>query len=88
MNDRPPRVYTYRGKVPLWLVLAVVAPLGLVFLTSLILAVAIVAAGAALVAFLLPSFLRRSVGQDSSNTIELDTTQYRHIESRPPRDRH
>lgn len=88
MNDRRPRVYTYRGNVPLWLVLAVVAPLGLVFLTSLILAVAIVAAGAALVAFLLPSFLRRSVGQDSSNTIELDTTQYRHIESRPPRDRH
>ena len=88
MNDKRPRVYVYRGNVPLWLVLAVVAPLGLVFLTSLILAVAIVAAGAALVAFLLPSFLRRSVGQDSSNTIELDTTQYRHIESRPPRDRH
>ena len=45
MNDRRPRTYVYRGNVPLWLVLAVVAPLGLVFLTSLILAVAIVAAG-------------------------------------------
>ena len=88
MNDRRPRTYVYRGNVPLWLVLAVVAPLGLVFLTSLILAVAIVAAGAALVALFLPSFRRRSVGQDSSKTIELDATQYRHIESRPPRDSH
>jgi hypothetical protein len=87
MNDRRPRVYTYRGNVPLWLVLAVVAPLGLVFLTSLILAVAIVAAGAALVALVLPSFLKRSAGRDSSQTIELDPTQYRHLESRPPRDR-
>lgn len=86
MNDKRSGVYVYRGNVPLWLVLAVVAPLGLVFLTSLILAVAIVAAGGALVAFFLPSFLKRSVGQESSKTIELDATQYRHIESRPPRD--
>ena len=89
MSPRP-SVTVYRGSVPLWLVLAVFAPLGLVFLTSLILAVAIVAVGATLAALVLPRFWKRpAVAQpaaDAAKTIELDPSQYRHIESRPPRD--
>lgn len=91
MSERP-HVYVYRGPVPLWLVLAVVAPLGLVFLTSLVLAVAIVGIGAALAALVLPLFWkppavdRRRRGADASNTIELDPSQYRHVESHPARD--
>ena len=84
-------VYVYRGTVPLWLVLAVVAPLGLVFLTSLVLAVALVAIGAALAGLVLPRFWKRpEVDQPAADakTIELDPSQYRHIESRQPRDEH
>ncbi len=89
MSERPP-VPVYRGTIPLWLVLAVVAPLGLVFLTSLVLAVAIIGIGATLAALLLPLFWKRPAvdkrAPDAANTIELDPSQYRHIESRPPRD--
>ena len=88
MNEQRPRVHMYRGKVPLWLVLAVVAPLGLVFLTSLILAVALIAAVATLSAFVLPLFLKRPAAPVDRKTIELDPSQYRHIESRHrPNDR-
>ena len=86
MSQRP-RVYQFRGGLPLWLIVAVLAPLGLVFLTSLLLAVVILGAGAALAALFLPRFLKRPVVPSSSKTIELDASQYRHIESRPPRDR-
>jgi len=85
MNESRPRVYVYRGAVPLWLVLAVLAPLSLVFLTSLVLAAAIVGVGAALAALVLPRLWRRP-GPDQSNTIELDQSQYRRIDTRPPRE--
>jgi hypothetical protein len=70
------------------LVIAILAPLGLGFLTSLLLAVLVLGAGAALAALFLPRFLKRPAMPPSSpKTIELDASQYRHIESRPPRDR-
>ena len=80
MTEQRPRVFVYRGTVPLWLVLAIAAPLGLVFLTSLILAAAIVAGVAALAALILPRFWRHSVDGASRDTIELDPSQYRRIE--------
>jgi hypothetical protein len=81
MTEHRPRTYVYRGTVPLWLVLAVLAPLGLVFLTSLILAVAVIGAAAALAAFVLPLIWKRPAGPQSPNTIELDASQYRRIGS-------
>lgn len=84
MNQPRMRVYTSRGRTPLWLLLAVVAPLGLVFLTSLLLALAI-AGMVALAVAALPPFWKRP-RTDSSNTIELDASQYHRIESGSPRD--
>ena len=82
MTDQRPRTYVYRGSVPLWLVLAVVAPLGLVFLTSLILAMALIGTAAAVAALVLPRFWKRPAGPESPNTIELDPSQYRRIPER------
>jgi hypothetical protein len=92
MTQPQGRVFVYRGRVPLWLVLAVLAPLGVVFLTSLVLAVAILAAAAALAALVLPFFGRRRssehLGAQPSSTIELDPSQYHRIsdERRATRD--
>jgi len=80
-------VHVYRGQVPFWLVLAVVAPLGLVFLTSLVLAVALAGAAAALVTLFLPRMGKRAA-PDAPNTIDLDPSQYHRIDARPPRDPH
>jgi hypothetical protein len=89
MNQPRTHRYVYRGALPLWLVLAAVAPLGAVFLTSLVLAVALVGAGAALAALVLPLFWKRpAAGPDASNTIELDPSQYHRIDARPPRNEH
>lgn len=81
MNERRPRTYASRGMAPLWLLLAVVAPIGLVVLTSLVLALALAGAGAMLAAVALPAFRKRPRPQPA-NTIELDRSQYHRIESR------
>lgn len=87
MTQPRARVFVYRSPVPLWLVLAITVPLGLVFLTSLLLAVAIIGAAGALAALVVPLFWRRRPPQhlrsDTSSTIELDPSQYHRIESRP-----
>jgi hypothetical protein len=85
MNERRTRPSTYRGAAPLWLILAIVAPIGLVFLTSLLLALALAGVGAMLAAVALPAFRKRP-RPDPSNTIELDASQYHRIESRSSRD--
>ena len=91
MNQPHSRVYVYRGGVPLWLVLAVAAPLGMLVLTSLVLAVAFLGVVGSLAALVLPWWWkRRSVSgptprADGARTIELDPSQYRRVESRPPR---
>lgn len=71
--------YVYKKSIPLWLVLAIVAPLGLVFLTSLLLAIAVIGVTGALAAFVLPLVWKRPAGPQSPNTIELDPSQYRRI---------
>jgi hypothetical protein len=81
MTERRTRTFTYRGVAPLWLLLAIVAPVGLVFLTSLLLALALAGVGAMLAAAALPAFRRRA-RPETSNTIELDASQYHRIESR------
>ena len=87
MTQPRTRVFVYRSPVPLWLVLAITVPLGLVFLTSLLLALAIIGAAGALVAMVVPLLWRRRAPQplrnDTSSTIELDPSQYHRIESRP-----
>jgi hypothetical protein len=83
MTEQRPRVKVYRGTVPLWLVLLLVAPLGMVFLTSLILAVLVFGAAAALAAFVLPQIWKRPTEPETPNTIELDPSQYHRISSRP-----
>lgn len=93
MIARRPRRVVYRGLVPLWL-LILIAPLGVLFLTSLVLAIAIAGAGAAIAAFVLPRWWRRRVPPDH-RTIELDASQYHRLEGRrapfgdvdPPRHR-
>jgi hypothetical protein len=85
MNERRARTYTYRGVAPLWLLLAIVAPVGLVFLTSLLLALALAGVGAMLAAVALPAFRKRP-RPEASNTIELDPSQYHRIAPRSPRD--
>jgi len=84
MTDRRPRTYVYRGPVPLWLLLFI-APLGLLFLTSLVLAIALAGGAAAIAAFLLPRWWRRPPLGDT-RTIELDKSEYHRIETRSPRD--
>ena len=80
------RIVMRRLPVPLWLVLAVLAPLSLVFLTSLVLAVVIIAGAAALMSLVLPLFSPRRpfdrLRSESQNTIELDPADYRRIDSR------
>ena len=86
MTDRRPRTYVYRGPVPLWLLLFI-APLGLLFLTSLVLALMVAAGAAAIAALILPRWWRRPP-LGSARTIELDKSQYHRIETRAPRDPH
>jgi hypothetical protein len=85
MNERRSQMYVYRGSLPLWLILAIVAPLGLLFLTSLVLAIAIAGAGAALATLVLPRLWKRGPiqtrGADAAGTIELDPSQYRRLET-------
>jgi hypothetical protein len=80
MNDQRPRVHVYRGTAPLWLVLALVLPLGLVFLTSLVLALVIAGTGAALAASVLAALRKRPLSPDTSKTIDLDPSQYRRLD--------
>jgi hypothetical protein len=82
MTERRTHTYAYRGAAPLWLLLAVVAPIGLVFLTSLLLALALAGVGAMLAAAALPAFRKRP-RPEPSKTIELDASQYHRIERSP-----
>jgi hypothetical protein len=80
-RDGSRRVYTYRGKIPAWLLL-LLAPFGVLFLLSL--TAAIVVGGVA--ALVLPILWRtvRSVPEDrprdGGSYIELDPSDYRRID--------
>ena len=82
MNDQRPHIHVYRGSAPLWLVLAILLPLGAVFLTSLLLAVLVAGAGAALASLVLPLIWKRPAGPEHAKTIDLDPSQYRRLDSR------
>ena len=69
-------VRVYRGTFPLWLLL-LVAPLGLVFLASL--AIALVVGGVA-AAVILPLLLKRSARTRDPDLIELDPSDYHVVE--------
>jgi hypothetical protein len=84
MSTPRPRVYVYQRRLPLWLVVAMIAPLGLVFLTSLLVALGL-AAIVALIAGTIP-FLRRPMHPRDGETIELAPSQYRRLKSTPGRD--
>lgn len=79
-----PRVHVVRGGLPLAIAALALAPLALVFLTSLVLAAGVVVAGTGLAALFLAR-RRRSARPQDPNTIELDASQYRRLESRGPR---
>ena len=65
-------VHVYRGSFPLWLLL-LVAPLGMVLLASLTLALVL---GGAAVALLLPLLLKRPAKRRDPDLIELDRSDY------------
>lgn len=81
VRDDSRRVYTYRGKIPAWLLL-MLAPFGVLFLMSL--TAALVVGGIA--AVVLPILWRgvRSVSgerpRDDGSYIELDPSDYRRID--------
>lgn len=81
-GDRP-RTYGYRRGLPFWLGVLVLVPLALIFLGSLLIAGAILAIGWLLGMLLLPLFShRRNRAPKSQTSIELDPSEYRHID--PP----
>jgi Flp pilus assembly protein TadB len=73
-------VHVYRGSFPLWLLL-LAAPLGMVLLASLTLALVI---GCAAVALILPLFLKRPRKRRDPDLIELDPSDY-HVVRRSDR---
>ena len=82
-DEKPngPRIFAYRGTVPPWLALLMVAPLLFVFLSF----AAVLVTGGALGALVLPLFLRRGSGaRRDTHEIELDRDQYRRVDSEGP----
>jgi hypothetical protein len=81
-NDRK-RVFVYQGMLPGWLGLLLAAPLLLLFFS---LALTLLTGGA-LAALFLPLFfryrLRRPSRPSDPSTIELDPSQYSHVEPAP-----
>jgi hypothetical protein len=80
-HDDPRRVYTYRGKLPAWLLL-MLAPFGILFLLSLTAAL-VVGGVAALVLPLLWRGTRKVSAQrppDEHTYIELDPSDYRRVD--------
>jgi hypothetical protein len=73
-------VHVYRGSFPLWLLL-LIAPLGLVLLVSLTLALLL---GGAAVALVLPLLLKRPKKRSDPDLIELDPSDY-HVVRRSDR---
>lgn len=81
-RDEPRRVYAYRGKMPVWLLLLLV-PFGALFLLSLTAAIAI----GGFAALVFPLFWRgaRHVSvkhprEDGEKYIELDPSDYRRVD--------
>ena len=81
-----PRVFVWRGALPLWLLLIAGLPLVAMFLFSLAIAGALVIGGALLASLLLPRLGSRRRPRTNDGTIELDPSQFRRLpESRERR---
>lgn len=74
-----PRVFVWRGALPLWLLLVAGLPLAAVFLFSLAIAGAVVFGGALLASLLLPRLGGRRAPRRGDGTIELDPSQFRRL---------
>lgn len=74
------KVHVHRGSFPLWLLL-LAAPLGMVLLLSLTLALVL---GGAAVALILPLLLKRPAKRSDPDLIELDPSDY-HVVRRSDR---
>lgn len=79
-----PRVFVWRGALPLWLLLIAGLPLLAMFVFSLAIAAAVVAGGALLASLFLPRLGSRRRPRRDDGTIELDATQFRRL----PESRH
>jgi hypothetical protein len=75
-SRRPATAHVYHGSLPLW-VLVLVAPLGLLLLASLTIALILGGVAAAVV---LPLLLRRSARRRDDDLIELDPSDYHVVE--------
>jgi hypothetical protein len=74
-----PRVFVWRGALPLWLLLIAGLPLMAMFLFSLAIAGAVVIGGALLASLVLPLLAGRRRPRRDDGTIELDPSQYRRL---------
>lgn len=74
-----PRVFVWRGALPLWLLLIAGLPLLAMFLFSLAIAAAVVAGGALLASLFLPRLAGRRAPRRADGSIELDPTQFRRL---------
>jgi hypothetical protein len=74
-----PRVFVWRGALPLWLLLIAAVPLLATFLFSLAIAGAVVLGGALLASLLLPRLAGRRAPRHDDGTIELDPSQFRRL---------
>ena len=74
-----PRVFVWRGSVPLWLLLIAGLPLLAAFLFSLAIAGVLVIGGGLLASLLLPRLAGRRPPARDDGTIELDPTQFRRL---------
>lgn len=82
-----PRVFVWRGGLPLWLLLIAGLPLLATFLFSLAVAGVFVIGAGLLASLLLPRLGRRRPPRRDDGTIELDPSQFRRLpESRRRRD--
>ncbi|MBX3024893.1 hypothetical protein KF840_08275 [bacterium] len=81
-----PRLFVWRGALPLWFLLVAGLPLAAMFLFSLAIAGAVVLGGALLASLLLPRLGGRRAPRRDDGTIELDPSQFRRLpESRQRR---
>lgn len=74
-----PRVFVWRGALPLWVLLIAGLPLLAMFLVSLAIAAAVVAGGALLASLFLPRLAVRRAPRRTDGSIELDPTQFRRV---------
>ncbi len=74
-----PRMFVWRGALPLWLLLLAGLPLVALFVFSLAIAGAVVVGGALIASLVLPLLSGRRRPRGDDGTIELDPSDYRRL---------